>query len=439
MAGYVLREGWATKVGMTLSLIGVAVGLGNVWRFPYMLGKFGGAAFLIVYLAIVVFVGLPGLWVELLLSRHVQSGPFKAFEKLGLPGGKYVGVMLVIVALAAVSYYLVVIGWVMWYLIASITGALLEMDSTTVFNGLVGDLRLQLIMDAAVIAICVGICAGGIRGGIERVSKFLMPLVYLILVILAVRSLTLPNAVEGLRYYLMPDWGKLNEMTVLAAMGQVFFSLGLGSTWIFIYGSYMASRSGSVAAGSWTAFGDTAASFLAGLVVLPTAFSFGVDPVSGPPLIFITLPEIFKVLPYGVLLSSMFFICLLIAAILSAVPGFEIFVDALRELGVPRLKALALMAVIELLLGIPSMISIDVLLYNDLFWGTTMLPVASLMSLMTFGWILRKDEALSMMAGDSVMFSKHPTLLMMLYHLIKYVLPIFIVLIILQGWYSWFS
>lgn len=433
------REKWPTKVGMILSLIGVAVGLGNVWRFPYMLGKFGGAAFLLVYVLIVAFVGLPGLWVELSLARRARAGPFKAFERLGFPYGRYVGLMLLIIALAAVSYYLVVIGWVLWYLIESITGMLMEADSSTLFNNLIADLRTQILMDVVVIAMCVTICAGGIRRGIEKVSKFLMPLVYAILIILVARSLTLPNAFGGLTYYLAPNWSKLDGMVVLAALGQVFFSLGLGSTWIFIYGSYMTEGESSVEAGTWTAFGDTLAAFLAGLAILPATFSFSISPASGPPMIFITLPEIFKRLSLGQLLSTLFFLGLLIAALLSAVPGFEIFVDALGSLGISRIESLLIMAIIELVLGLPSMVSIDVLLYNDLFWGTTMLPIASLISLITFGWVFRVDEALKALAEKSAIFSNSPKLLKAIYYWVKYILPVFIILVIIHGWYSWFS
>jgi len=435
----VYRERWSTKVGMILSLIGVAVGLGNVWRFPYMLGKFGGAAFLLVYVLIVALIGLPGLLVELSLAKRAGAGPFKAFERLGVPYGRYVGLMLLVIALAAVSYYLVVIGWVLWYLIKSITGALVEADPSTLFNNLVTEPHTQVLMDIAVITICVAICAGGVRRGIERVSKFLMPLVYAILVILVIRSLTLPNAFEGLTYYLTPNWSKLDGMVVLAAMGQVFFSLGLGSTWIFIYGSYMSKEGSGVEAGAWTAFGDTLASFLAGLAVLPATFAFGIDPASGPPLIFITLPEVFKKLPLGHLLSTLFFLALLIAAILSAVPGFEIFVDALGSLGVSRVKSLLIMTVIELLLGIPSIISVDILLYNDLFWGTTMLPIASVVSLVTFGWVLSADEALEALSGRATTLSNSPVLLRFTYYWVKYVLPVFVVLVIIHGWYSWFT
>ena len=220
-----------------------------------MLGMFGGAAFLAVYIAMVIMLGLPGLWVELTLARAAGTGPYRAFAKLGVPGGRFFGTLLVVVAVAAVSYYLVVIGWVLWFLIGSLSGAVMLGDPSELFAGVASNTVLQLALDVSVVAMCIGIAAGDVRRGIERVSKFFMPLVYAILAILAARSLTLPSALEGLEFYLRPRQEALTPMTLLAAMGQVFFSLGLGSTWIFVYGSYMEKRGSVVEAGTWTAVG----------------------------------------------------------------------------------------------------------------------------------------------------------------------------------------
>ncbi|MEM2757685.1 MAG: sodium-dependent transporter, partial [Sulfolobales archaeon] len=329
----VSREFWSSKLGMILALIGVAVGLGNVWRFPYMLGKFGGAAFLLVYIALVLGVGVPALWAELSLARCVKSGPFKAYVKLGVRGGKSIGIFLLLVAVAAVSYYLVVIGWVLWYFIASVSGMYLGVSAVSFFDSTLSSFWVQALMDSLVIGLCVIICLGGVRKGIERASKYLMPIVYVVLLMILFKAVTLPNAIEGLYFYLRPEWSLLTPITLLAAAGQVFFSLGLGATWIFIYGSYIGDDRSTIEAGGWTAFGDTLASFIAGLAILPTVYAFGIDPNSGPPLLFITLPEIFKVLPMGMLLASLMFLGLLFAATLSAVPAFEIFADALQELG----------------------------------------------------------------------------------------------------------
>ncbi len=434
------REFWGTKVGMILALIGVAVGLGNVWRFPYMLGKFGGAAFLLVYVLLVMAVGVPALWAELSLARYVRSGPFKAYVKLGISGGKLIGTFLLLVAVAAVSYYLVVIGWVLWYFIASITGMYLGTSSATFFEQTLGNFWVQVLMDSAVIAFCVTVCLGGVRKGIERASKFLMPAVYAVLVVIMIHALTLPRAVDGLYFYLRPDWTSLTPVTLLTAAGQVFFSLGLGATWIFIYGSYISDDKSVVEAGGWTAFGDTLASFIAGLAILPTVYAFGIDPRSGPPLLFITLPEIFKIMPAGILLASLLFLGLLFAATLSAIPAFEIFADALREFGWSRRRSVITLGVMELLLGVPSMLSVDVILYNDLIWSSA-LQVGSLIAIAAFTFALGKEGALrelskSSLFGTRIVAGRAGELI---YYWTKYFVPLIIILILVYGWYSWFT
>lgn len=430
------RETWASNIGVALSLIGVAVGLGNVWRFPYMLGKFGGASFLLVYILLVIGMGVPGLVAELSIARHAGRGPFSAFTKIGYPGGRIVGCVLVVTAVAAVAYYVVVIGWVLWYMILSATGAIFaeQTDVAAVFSELTSSLYVQLAMHVAVVALCALVVSSGIRRGIELASKVLMPAVYAILVGIAIYVLRLPGALSGLVFYLKPAWENVTGLTVLAAMGQVFFSLGLGSTWIFIYGSYMSKEQKIVKNSLYAAVGDTAASFIAGLAVLPLVFIFGVDPQSGPPLMFITLPEIFRRLPGGAAISTLFFAALLFAALLSAVPGFEIFADAMSELGLSRKKAVLVMSLVEVLLGIPSMLSIDILLYNDLFWGTTMLPIASLFSITAFGWLVdRRALASELGLREETLPWK------ILYYWVKAAMPVLVITILVYGWVSWFS
>lgn len=430
------RESWGSELGLVLSLLGVAVGLGNVWRFPYMLGKFGGANFLVIYILLVLAIGVPGLIIELTIARHARRGPFSAFAKIGVPGGKVMGYVLLAVAVAAVAYYIVVIGWVLWYLILSVSRVIFIQgtDIATVFTELTNSLHIQLVMHVSIVVLCMLIVCGGIRKGIEFASKIMMPMVYMILIGIVVYVLRLPRAIDGLVFYLKPEWSSVSGFTVLAAMGQVFFSLGLGSTWIFIYGSYMSRGQNIVKNSIYTAIGDTMASFIAGLAILPLVFVFGVDPGSGPPLMFITLPEIFRLLPGGVLISTLFFTALLFAAILSAVPGFEIFVDAMEGYGLSRKKAVVIMGLIEVLLGIPSMLSIDILLYNDLFWGSTMLPIASLFSIIAFGWFIDRKILLKELGLE-----REGMAWKMLYYWVKTVMPILVILVLIYGWISWFS
>jgi Na+-dependent transporters of the SNF family len=224
------RESWSSEIGLILSLIGVAVGLGNVWRFPYMLGKFGGACFLAIYVVLVLAVGVPGLIVELTISRYAEKGPFEAFAKIGVPGGRVAGYLLLVTAVVAVAYYMVVIGWVLWYLLLSISGVLFN-ESTTVaevFGNLTSSPYLQLAMHLAIVVFCMLIVSSGVRRGVELSSKAMMPLVYAVLVGIAIYVTRLPRASEGLEFYLKPDWGSITGFTVLAAMGQVFFLSWIG-------------------------------------------------------------------------------------------------------------------------------------------------------------------------------------------------------------------
>ena len=433
------RETWASKTGAILALIGVAVGLGNAWRFPYMLGKFGGAAFLVIYLILVAIVGLPALWVELTIARSTKSGPATAFIKAGFPGGKYIGWLLVLVAIMAVSYYLVVIGWVLWYFIASIGGMYSNINTGNFFNNTLGSIPLQAIMDVIVLFLVAAILLGGIRKGIEKASKIIMPFFYIAFIIIMIRSLTLPGAMNGLLYYLKPNWSMVTPMTFLATTGQIFFSLGLGSTWIFIYSSHLSDKQSIFSAGTWTAVGNTIASFIAGLAILPAVFAFNINPSSGPPLIFITLPDIFNKIPGGLIFGAIFFLALFLVAVLSAIPGFEIVIDAFQEkFGWSRKKTTFFMVIIEFLLGLPTMYSVEFLFYNDLFWGSTMLPIGSLISIITFGWIYKKRKAFEELRKAS---NIHLNGLMgtTLFYWVKYVLPIFIIITLIWGWYSFFS
>ncbi|MEM2444506.1 MAG: sodium-dependent transporter, partial [Sulfolobales archaeon] len=354
--------------------------------------------------------------------------------------GKSIGIFLLLVAVAAVSYYLVVIGWVLWYFIASVSGMYLGVSAVSFFDSTLSSFWVQALMDSLVIGLCVIICLGGVRKGIERASKYLMPIVYVVLLMILFKAVTLPNAIEGLYFYLRPEWSLLTPITLLAAAGQVFFSLGLGATWIFIYGSYIGDDRSTIEAGGWTAFGDTLASFIAGLAILPTVYAFGIDPNSGPPLLFITLPEIFKVLPMGMLLASLMFLGLLFAATLSAVPAFEIFADALQELGWSRKKSIITLAAIELVLGIPSMLSVEIILYNDLIWSSA-LQIGSLIAITVFAHILGKNKALLELSKSSKVGKHFMSSYVgnFIYYWIKYFVPSIIILILIYGWYSWFT
>ena len=389
------RETFATKFGTVMALIGVAVGLGNVWRFPYMAGKFGGGAFLLLYLAIVILFGIPALMAEYAFGRYHRTGPLGALPKSGIPLGKAWGWLLFITIVMATSYYAVVIAWTAWYLIASLTGAYVGVDTAQFFENTLNNFWVQFLLTALVMVLCVAVLWFGIRRGVEKVSKVGMPILYVLLIVLIIRSVTLPGAGEGLRFYLLPDFSKINFEVLMAALGQAFFSLSLGGTFMVVYGSYISRETDLRKTAIQTVIGDTGASILAGFAVLPAVFAFGLDVTSGPPLTFITVPAAFAKMPAGMLFATLFFFFLFFAAYLSEVAAFEILATTLTDqFRMERKRALLLILAAEILLAIPSCVDLDFLLKNDVIWGSTMQPFGSALTLITLTWFMGRSLAL---------------------------------------------
>ncbi len=389
------RPQFATRLGVVLTFVGVAVGLGNVWRFPYMVGAFGGGAFLFVYLIILGAFGIPAIMTELVLGRMTQRGTLGAFEAIGMPGGRVVGWTLAVTVFMAVSYYTVIVGWVLRYFLVSVTGEVTRIVPARFFDDVLGGAAGQFVMTAVVSGLAVSVLLLGIREGMERVSKVGMPLLFVTLLLLVARTLTLPGAGAGLRYYLFPDFSQINPGVIAAALGQVFFSLSLGGTFLVTYASYLPHHINLKRAAISIGIGETLAAVLAGLVIVPAAVSFGLELSSGPPLTFITAPTIFAAIPAGALFSALFFGLLFFAAFLSDVAAFEVLVTgAVDRLGWPRKRAALTVCGLALVVGVPSMMSLDYILTSDLFWGSIMQPVGSAMALLGVGWLVGRARAL---------------------------------------------
>ncbi|MFQ5550011.1 MAG: sodium-dependent transporter, partial [Gemmatimonadales bacterium] len=282
----IVRAQFGSHFGVVMTFIGVAVGLGNVWRFPYMVSAFGGGAFIVVYIVILLAFGIPAIMAEFTLGRLTRRGPVGAFKSSGIPGGRGIGWILFLTVFMAVSYYSVIVGWVLKYLLISLTGSIADMHPSTFFDDLLGGFVGQLILTGAVLGLVAAVLAMGVRAGIERVSKIGMPLLFVLLVVLLVRAVTLPGAIEGLRFYLVPDFTKISPAVVAAALGQVFFSLSLGGTFLLTYSSYLPDSVDIPRSAVIMGIGETAAALLAGLVIVPAAVAFGVELTSGPPLTF---------------------------------------------------------------------------------------------------------------------------------------------------------
>ena len=330
------RDLFSSKLGFILACIGSAVGMGNVWMFPYRVGQLGGGAFLLPYIIFVVVLGYTGLIGEFAFGRMTQTGPIGSFEyamkSKGKKGGTLLGIIPVIGAFGIATGYAVVVGWVMRFLFGTISGSMFSApDSAAYFGEIAGAFGSTIWHLAAMIATTI-ILILGVSNGIEKVNKFMMPLFYILFIIVLFKVLSLENAMEGVKYLFTPKWEFLSQpKTWVYALGQSFFSLSLAGSGMVVYGSYLKKNVDIPNSAKNTAFFDTLAAMLAALVVIPAVFAFGLDPQSGPPLLFITLPAVFKEMAGGQLFAVLFFISLIFAAITSLMNLLEVPIEALQN------------------------------------------------------------------------------------------------------------
>ena len=393
------RGYWGSGLGFVLAVVGSAIGLGNIWRFPTEVGENGGGAFVLVYVIATFLIGVPVMLAELALGRKTQRNPVGAFRSLapksgwGLAGG-----LGVLTGLIILSFYSVVAGWTLKYTWIAITGSLHGATPETIsatFTNFIRDPWAVLTCHLLFMVITIRIVLGGVQRGIERAAKILMPVLFGLLLLLVVRSLTLPGASEGLSFYLKPDFGKLDSVVVLKAVSQAFFSLSLGIGAIITYGSYLSPKHDLVSSALTVSFFDFFIAFLAGLAIFPALFSVpGLTPDAGPGLIFVVLPNIFNAIPLGNLFGAAFFILLAIAALTSAISMLEVVVAfAIDELGWNRRRAAIAAGSVIFLLGIPSALGNGAVPFfsgtlefaNQIFGGMALVVGALLVSLFV-GW-----------------------------------------------------
>ena len=401
------RETFATRFGSLVTLVGVAVGLGNVWRFPYMVGKFGGAAFVIFYIFVAVVIGVPALMAEFALGRHTRRGPVGAFALVGLPAGRAVGWFFFFIVTAATGYYSAVIGWVLYYAVGQLavaahlqvnTAAILPPDHGFVLKSFL----LQLLCTGAVLLGCALVLLKGLRRGIEKASRFIMPALFAVLVLLMVRSLTLPGAMDGVRWFILKfRLADLTPTVMAAAIGHAIFSLSLGGTFMVVYGSYLdANERLSVPAIS-TVVGDTTASLLAGFAIIPAVIALGLEPGQGPGLLFVTLPKVFAAIPAGWCFGFLFFAGLFGAGYLSDVAALEVLIAGITDnTTITRKRAVWLMCGACFLLAIPPTVNNAIFVPWDLTFGSGMQTLGSLLAVLTVGWCFHRSAALKELSTD---------------------------------------
>lgn len=405
------RGNFGSKIGIVLATAGSAVGLGNVWRFPYMVGENGGAAFILIYLICILLLGLPGMICEFIVGRHAQANAAAAYDKLS--GGrpwKLVGYLGILTSTIILGFYAVVAGWCLQYLYASLAGQLIG-DANYVkdyFVSFSSSPVRPILFGIAFILITHFVVVRGVRGGIERASKMLMPVLFVLLLILVVASCLLPGAMEGVRFLFYPDFSKLSGNVILDALGQAFFSLSLGTACLCTYASYFSRDTNLLASAAQIALLDTMIAILSGLMIFPAAASVGISPDSGPSLIFITLPNVFQQafasMPVaGYVVSIMFFALLVFAALTSTISMHEIGTAFYtEEWNLPRRRSAWVITVVASLICIVCSLSLGAMDYLKLFGRSVMdfcdqltanfmLPTGAILACLFVGWYIPKQ------------------------------------------------
>lgn len=425
------RATFSSAWGTVFATAGAAIGLGNIWRFPYMMGEYGGAVFLLAYLLIVVAFGIPALMTEWALGRHTRRGPWQAFQRAGMPGARlWSGLLLLTVTMAA-SYYGVIIARVLYMALAFGAGSL-SWHVSTEFNDLAESYSTQL---ALVVVTAAAGCAAlyfGVRTGIEKVSRIVLLLFFGLFALTLVRVLSLPQTTTGLREFLTPRWDHFTGGTALAALGQAFFSLGLGGTFMLTYGSYMRDSEDIPRSAVLMAASDVTAALMAGLIIFPSAFAFGVPVNGGPPLLFQVMPEVFRHMPAGNVFGAAFFFAVFMVAMLSLMAAYEVVVAAVVDgLGWSRGKAVLLIFVVEVGLASPALLSEEYIRYSDLIWGSTMQPLGGALAIIALAWCVGRAKTIEQLRRNSRLVI--PT---WLYYWIKWGIPIGILATLGYGWFS---
>ncbi len=360
------QDQWASKLGFILATAGSAIGLGAIWKFPYVAGTGGGGAFLLLFLIFTFLLGYPLLVGEFTIGRHAQSDAIRTYKKLAPHTWWHVtGRIGVLVSFLVLSFYSVVGGWILLYLIQALSGnlsGLSQAEYGTLFSDIIANPAQTIIAQFVFILLTILVVAKGIQQGIEKVSKIMMPILFILFILLVVRSLMLPGAGEGVRFLFVPDFAKLTSQTVLYALGQAFFTLTLGVSVMVTYSSYLPKTQNIPKSALSITLLNTFITLLAGLAIFPGAFTFNIQPTAGPPLIFVVLPAVFENVPFGSVIFIAFLLLLLFAALTSAFSMIEIIVaTVIKDQDQKRAKMTWLIGIAIFIVGIPSCLSYGVL------------------------------------------------------------------------------
>lgn len=452
------REKFSSRLGFILISAGCAIGLGNVWRFPYITGQYGGAAFVLIYLLFLVILGLPIMAMEFSVGRASRKSAARSFHELEPAGTKWHWFSYLAVAgnYLLMMFYTVIAGWMIAYFVKMLRGEFVGQDPAAVeqiFGTMTSQPVTMIFWMIVAIAIGFGVCGLGLQKGVEKITKWMMSSLFVIMLVLVIRAVTLPGASEGLKFYLMPDFGKMAEAGIInvvaAAMGQAFFTLSIGIGSMAIFGSYIDKNRSLMGESVSILTLDTSVALLSGLIIFPACFSFGVNPESGPNLVFITLPNIFNAMVGGRIWGILFFVFMSFAALSTVIAVFENIISFGMDLwGWSRKKAVIVNIVLITVLSIPCALGFNlwsgfqplgagsnIMDIEDFIVSNNLLPLGSLVYLFFcvtrygWGWDNFMNEV---NAGQGMKFPRW------IRFYVTFVLPIIVLFIFVQGYVSKF-
>ena len=442
------RDSFGSRFGALVAMAGSAVGLGNLWRFPYLVGENGGAAFIIIYILLSFLICLPIFISEFVIGRRSQKNAYAAFRDLsGGSAWRWVGLFTIIVPLVVLSYYSVIGGWSVEYLLKSVTFAFESASQSamsTMFSDFVSSTWGPLLVHTGFLMVTTLIVVVGIKDGIENFSKVMMPMLFFMVLAIAIYSMTLPGSKAGLDYLFNPDFSKITGKACAAALGQAFFSLSLGFGTIMTYASYVDKKENILFQSTATAVSDLMFALIAGMAIMPAVFAFGLNPQSGPGLVFETLPFVFGQMPAGGFVAILFFLALLVAALTSSISMLEVAVAYLvEEKGFSRVWACVVLFVVCWVVGAVCSLSFgplsdvkigggNIFDFFDNLSSNILMTLGSLLTVLFVGWRLKKTDVYDEFTNGGTL-SRNAKLFGVLWFLIRYICPLAIISIFVSG------
>jgi neurotransmitter:Na+ symporter, NSS family len=445
------RDSWGSKLGFMFAVAGSAVGLANIWRFPYIVGQNGGAAFVLMYLFFLLIIGFPVFLSEIIIGRKTQTSPSGAFQELGgRPIWSLPGKLTILTGFIVSGFYSAIAGWIFGYLVEAGIGNITSFETTAqagdYFAQKISTPMWGIFFHLLFLFICSSVLYLGVRHGIERGTKIMMPLLFVTLILIVIKGLTLPHAEKALKFLFSPDWSELTPQALLIALGQAFFTLSLGQGTMITYGSYLNKKENIISTCLPILFMDLLVSLLSAIAIFTIVFSVGAEPDAGPALLFNTLPWVFSQIPGGYLLAIAFFLLVTLAAITSEISAMEPMIAYLRDdLGWTRHAAVISCGLGAFAIGIPSVLSyslfsnitlfdMPILDFMDYLCSSILIPLGALFAVIMVGWIWGYNEAFKhLRQGAETLFDKQPWLKSYFGICIRYVAPISIILIFLRG------